>query len=263
MATSSSYVWRYDLSDYALTTDVSNDYTARVSTNKSMTIEDIASEIASERTDLRVDTLVMAANLIADKIGELVCQGYTVVTGTALYQPTITGTFIGNSGTFDSERNSCVCTVSASQALREKVATVSPQFTGTVKESGGARISLVVDATTGSNDGTITSGGVLTVTGTKIKCVNADGSDIGVVSFVNAETLETAATVSLLVVNDPSKLIFTCPTLEAGEYILRIETYYSNSAVLLKSARQIESGTLSVVVASEDEEEDDDEYGDA
>lgn len=240
MANEASYVWKFDLSEYTLTTDIKNDYTAKVSTNKSMTMEDVAKAVSSERTDLREETLMTAANLLSDKIKELICQGYTVVTGTATYQPTIKGTFIGTSGDLDSVKNKCEVAVNASQSLRDEVAKVKAEFTGNVKDAGNARIALVTDAYTGKTDGTITPGGGLSVTGSKIKCVNANGSGIGTISFINTSTQEVAATVGTLISNQPSKIIFICPALESGTYTLRIGTYYSNGSTLLKSEREID-----------------------
>lgn len=247
MATTNTYNWYYDLIEYSLTTDTAEDYVARVKTSKSYTIEDVIAEIASDRSDVREDTMLLVANLIDAKVRELVCQGNPVVTGFATLQPTISGIFKGKTATFDSDVNKCYVAVNPSQALRKDLTNVTPVFSGNTKESGGAVIGLVTDLTTGATDGTITPGGPLKVQGTKIKCVNADGSGIGTVSFVNAETNEVAATVSLLITNDPSLLNFICPSLSAGTYILRIETYFATSSAYLKNARVIEFSTNLIV----------------
>lgn len=249
MATEDEYIWRYDLVDYNLTKNVNNDHVAKVNTGKSMTMDKIANGIVSDGTDLKKETLVAAESLISKKIKQYLCQGHTVVIGCATFQPVITGTFTGSSGAFDTEKNACTISVSPSQSLREEVAKVSPEFSGTVLTTGGAKIDLVTDAITGSTNGTITPGGGLTVTGTKIRCVNEDGSDIGSVSFLDAETYEVAASVTYLIANNPSTLIFVCPALSAGSYILRIETYYTNSSTFLKTVRQIDSEVLTVAGA--------------
>lgn len=247
MATENTFNWYYDLISYSLTTDTAEDYVARVKTSKSYTMEDVVAEIASERTDLREDTMLLVTSLVDEKIRELICQGNPVVTGFATLQPTISGVFTGKTGSFDTSINKCYVAINPSQTLRNNLEDVTPVFTGLVKDSGGAVIGLVTDMTTGATDGTITSGGLLKVTGTKIKCVNEDGSNIGTISFVNAETNEVAGTVSVLGVNDPSLLIFNAPTLAAGSYILRIETYFATSSAQLKTVRTIDySITLTV-----------------
>ena len=256
MATSSSYVWRYDLQELTVTTDVTNDYKGVVSTNKSMTISDIAAEIASERTDLREDTIVMAANLIADKITDLVCQGYTVVTGTATYQPSIKGSFTGNTGTWDDDVNSCACTVSSSQSLKDALAEVSAEFTGYVQSAGNARISAVSDATTGATDGTVTAEGIITVTGSKIK-VTGDGSGLWLSPAGDDGEYDEdngGIEVTVFATNDPSKLIFALPSdVTLGSYYIVIKTLYSKSNTLLKSLRTIVSDFTITVTATDDE----------
>jgi len=87
MSDSKNYTWLYDLNDNAITKDVKEDYVAKVRTLRSMTVEDIARAIVAERTEFRLDTLVNIANLIDEKIRHFVCQGNTVVTGSAVYAP--------------------------------------------------------------------------------------------------------------------------------------------------------------------------------
>lgn len=238
-----------------MTKDVKEDYVAKVTTIRSMTVQDLAREIARERTEYRTDTIVNIANLIDEKIRQSVCLGNTVVTGSALYSPSITGVFIGKDGVYDPDVNSCVVNISPSKEMREEVAKVKPQFTGYVLDLGGARIALVKDTTTGKTDGTITPGGIVEVTGTKIKCVNSDGSGLGKIAFVNVETGDEAATVDSLAINNPSRLMFIVPALEEGSYTLRIETYFTTATQLLTSVRVIEYNQLLTVKSDEDGEE--------
>lgn len=250
MADSETYIWRYKLKDFKLTGSISTDYVGTVDTNKSMSMGSVVAQIVSERTDMRTDTLTSAINLYEEKVKELVCQGYTVVTGTAIYRPTITGTFVGRTGEFDSSRNKCVVTVNPSQSFREQVALVTPQFTGTVIDTGGAEITQVIDAETEEIDGVITPGNTITIVGNKIRCVAADGSSTGVVRFINAETLEVTE-VTKLALNNPSKVILIVPAaLTAGTYTLQIDTYYSSSGSVLKSVRTIEYAVQLTVASS-------------
>ncbi len=83
---------------------------------------------------------------------------------------------------------------------------MKPAFSGNVRNMGGARIFLVRDVMTGKTDGTLTPGGMVDVTGTKIRCLNADGTGIGSLTLVNAETQVVAATIALIGINDPSEI---------------------------------------------------------
>ena len=238
-----TYEWEFDLEEYTMTTDVSEDYLARMKTGKTADEEEIIKDIAIERTDIRPETLRMCNQLMGDKIIQKLCEGYIVSTQTATYVPSITGVFMGATGNVDSTKNLCIVNISNSQALRKALKNVKPKFSGLVRTMGGARIALVRDVRTKKTDGTITSGQLLDVTGNKIRCLNADGSDLGVIRFLNADTRAEVATVeaSKVGMNDPSRLMFAIPaSLPQGTYRLRVETYFSNASTRLKSSRVID-----------------------
>lgn len=262
MADKTDYKWLFDLIKCAFTTKVSNDYIAKVHSTGSITLSDIASAIAAERTDLRSETIEMVADLIDEKIIQKLCTGHTVVTGSAIFQPIISGTFTGKTGTVDSTKNRKKVSVSVSAALRTALEDVVLEYTGHSKDLGGAEIGNVTDSRTGNTEGIITPGGGLIIEGSKIKCVNADGSDTGTVSLTNLET--NAVTEMEILTNEPRKLVVIIPsTLQAGSYTLQIETYYSTAGTQLKSARVIEYGlTLTVESATQSTTESSNEESD-
>ena len=240
MSDNKTYTWMFDLRENSMTKDVKEDYTAIVRTLRSMTVEDIARAIVAERTEFRLDTLVNIANLIDEKIRQFVCQGNTVVTGTAQYSPSITGIFTGKTGTFDPAVNKLSISITPAKDLRKELQKVTPEFTGYVKDLGGARIGLVKDTATGKTDGSLSPGGIVEVTGKKIKSINADGTAIGKVVLVNTET-QAETDITSLAINDPSRLMFTIPaSLPEGTYKLRVETHYSGPSVRLKASRVID-----------------------
>lgn len=235
------YEWEFDLEEYTMTTDVSEDYLARVKTGKTYDEEDLIKDIVLARTDIRPETLRMCNQLMADQIQEQLGQGHIVITRTAVYTPALPGVFMGTSGRIDPKKNVCTINVSISDALRKMLKNVTPKFSGMVRSMGGARIGMVRDVTTEKTDGTITPGGMLDVTGNKIRCINAEGTGIGVVRFLNADTHEEVATVPMIGVNEPKRLVFNAPSpLADGPYILQVETYFSNPSIRLKQARTIE-----------------------
>lgn len=240
MATKKMHEWEFDLEEYTMTTDIQEDYVARMKTRRSLGEEDLINEIVAERTDIRPETLRMCNQLMGDKLIEMVSDGHIVATRSATYTPTIPGIFMGTSGAVDASKNIPVVNVTPSAAMRENLKLVKLKYSGLVRTMGGARIGLVRDVTTDKTDGTITPGGLLDVTGNKIRCVDAKGEGLGAVRFLKADTREEVATVTLLGINDPKRLMFNVPALADGAYILQIETWFSNSAVLLKQARIID-----------------------
>lgn len=232
-----SYKWFFDLAENLLTKDVTNDYTATVKTLLPKTVENIADDIVKE-TAYNRETVVGIITLYDKKIIESVCQGNTVNTGSALYAPALPGSFIGTSGTVDPALHKAYVNINPSAAFRKELESVRPVFSGNVLDSGGARIGLVTDSATGRTDGFMTPGNTIDMSGKKIRCLNADGSGIGTVKFVNAETEAVAATITSLTINDPGRIILVVPAnLPEGTYRLEMETYYSNSNTLLKIPR--------------------------
>lgn len=154
------------------------------------------------------------------------------------YQPSITGIFSGT-GLADPEKNKCQVNITASPDLKKKLQDeVILEFSGRRLDLGGANIAEVLDMTTGKTDGTVTPGGMVQLKGNKIKCVNADGSGIGKLMLYNES--ESGEDVTVIGVNDPSKIIFIFPIgLLAGEYRLEIETYFTTGTTLLKELRTL------------------------
>ena len=234
------YVWKFDLEEYLMTKDVLEDYKAILKPIQSLDITDVARAIVEERTEYRVDTLVNTANLSDEKIRQLVCQNNIVKTGTAMFTPAIEGLFLGKTGTVDPAKNKCTVNIIPTAAMRSELDKVTMEFSGTVKESGGARIGLVKDVTTGKTDGTITPGGMIDVTGSKIRCINADGTGIGSLTLLKSTDRSVATSITLFGINDPSRLMFTLPAnLEAGTYELTLETYFSTNKTQLKQPRTL------------------------
>ena len=98
----------------------------------------------------------------------------------------------------------------------------------------------MTDSATGRTDGFMTPGNTIDITGTKIRSLNADGSGIGSIKFVNAETEAVAATITSTSINEPKRIILVVPAnLAEGTYRLEVETYYSNTSTLLKSPRTL------------------------
>ena len=208
-----TYVWPVELRENKIT-EQTDDYTASVKTfNDTKTMEDVARDITRERTEYRLDTILNIEKLVAEKIRHFLYSGYSVMTE--------------NVGV----------NVTVNQIVKDGLAGVK-LYIDSVQELGGAKIDRVKDLTTGKTDGTVTPGGMVEVTGSKIKCINADGSGIGHFRLYNES--ESAEEVTVLGVNDPSKIIFIFPTgLLAGNYRLEIETYFASGNSLLKNPRTL------------------------
>ena len=232
------FKWYFDLRENTITQDVKEDYVAIPRKLLSLTPKDLALRIAEERTEYRADTIENIINIYEDMLIKALCEGNTYVSRVAQYQPSITGIFSGT-GLADPVKNKCQINIMASSDLKKKLQDeVILEFSGRKLDLGGANIAEVLDMTTGKTDGTVTPGGMVQLKGNKIKCVNEDGSGIGRLTLYNES--ESGEEVTVIGVNDPSKIIFIFPTgLLAGEYRLEIETYFTSGNNLLREPRTL------------------------
>ena len=232
-----TYVWPVELRENKIT-ERTDDYTASVKTfSDTKSLEYIAKEIVRERTEYRLDTILSIMKLVEEKIRHVLYSGYPVMTENVRFSPTITGSFDSHGEVLDDKGMKCGVNVIVNQIVKDGLAGVK-LYIDSVQELGGAKIDRVKDLTTGKTDGTVTPGGMVEVTGSKIKCLNEDGSGIGYFRLYNEG--ESAEEVKVLGVNDPSKIIFIFPTgLLAGNYRLEIETYFSNTSTILKNPRTL------------------------
>lgn len=233
----------YSITPLSVAQDENTGWTAKIKT-KSATVEDAADLVLKAGNEYTRETLIATFSHMEKAIRTLVAQGCSVTTANAIFQPVIKGTF-AKSGLWDEDVNRLTCTAVASKSFKGFLALMHPVFTGQVDTDGGAMIDSIKDAITGWTNGTITSGGVITVTGSKIKCVGEDGVTAGVIEFLDATSGDVVATVDTIVHNACSKLIFVCPPLAAGSYILQVRTHYA-TGVPLKSERAITSDVLTV-----------------
>lgn len=232
----------YDIVPLSLTTDDDSDYSAKVKLHPA-TVEDLADAIIADGNEYTKATLQAVFTHFENKIRTFITSGYSVTTDNLVFIPKIKGKFT-KKGTWDSDTNSFQCSINASKTLRETFADVTPEFTGYVNTAGGALIDTVTDAFTGETNGSLTAGGTVTITGTKIK-VTGDGSGVW---FVTADEdgnyVEdgTAYQVETFVSNAPSKLVFILPSeLSSGTFYIVIKTLFTHSTTLLKSLRTIVS----------------------
>lgn len=234
------YVWKFDLEEYLMTREVKEDFAGKVKPIQTFYLPDVAREVTKERTEYREDTLVSSYKLMEAKIRELACRNNIVITDNLQYGPAIAGLFYGKSGVVNPAVNKAVINMIATATLRAELDQVVLEFSGNIREMGNAGFALVKDVTTGKTDGTITPGGLLDVTGTKIRSVDADGTGLGKLTLVNLADQSVAATITVFGINDPKRLMFNIPAdLAKGSYQLTLETWFSTNNIQLKQSRTL------------------------
>jgi hypothetical protein len=235
MAKVIEYIWKIWLRLNFLTQDVENDYTGEVSTvGHTIHNEDIAQRIVKERSELRYETILSILNERDGIVIESVLTGSSVQDGVVHIAPSVTGLWIGTDRTIDHTRQKPAVSISPTAALREGLANVKMEILG-VKDSG-AYIGLVTDTATKAIDGHITPGGILVISGDKLRIAPEDDPEMGI--FFVLESGEKMQ-VTQISQNDPKRLTALVPQLQAGTYTLQVVTKFSNGSTLLKAARTI------------------------
>lgn len=238
--TTKKYMWKFDLEEYSMTREVKEDYVGKVKPIQTFYMADVARFISEERTEYRADTIINVTKLVEEKIRQLVCSNNTVVTDNVQFSPAVAGLFLGKKGVVDPSKHKAIIHMIAAAALRAEIELVALEFSGNVREMGGANIALVKDITTGKTDGTVTPGGLLDVIGTKIRCVGEDGVSLGSVKLLNLADPSVAIPITLLGINNPSRLMFNLPSgLSEGSYQLAVETWFSTKSKQLRQSRTL------------------------
>jgi hypothetical protein len=98
-------------------------------------------------------------------------------------------------------------------------------------------IDLIRDINTGATDDTITSGGVISIEGYKVKITGDTGVGL---FFTNVDTGAEDKFMGHFVENVSSKLVLQLPDYAAGTYRIQIRTRYAGNSTDLKEVRIID-----------------------
>jgi hypothetical protein len=213
-----------------LLTDDPNDYSARVDSERSLSISDICHS-ANTRGGVPVAPEVMLYNVdsfFKEMLYQL-CDGFSVNTGYFTAGVVIKGVFNSPVENFAPDKHAVYFQFNQGPRLRQEIENVNVEILG-VADTGSV-IMEVEDVKSGSFNDLITPNRNLRIRGHKLK-VEGDLSKVGV-SFVNESTGDvTKVDPSDIVENMPSELIIVTPELAAGTYHVQVTTQYSQGNLL-------------------------------
>jgi hypothetical protein len=221
----------YFLINNYLTSDP-NDQTA-ISTNiRSFTDEQIIDRIMQRGTTLTRPDLLAGINAYQEEHGYIVEEGNGFNTGLITAGPGILGKFNSVTDSFDRLRHKTHYSVNFSRAIQEKAAKI--KMNKVQAPNTGPVIAAIRDGVSGLTDGTLSTGGVLDIAGSRLKLF-PDLPDEGVY-FVAPDGTEYKATT--LVENKPARLIVMLPPLPSGAYTLEVRTHFIGNATPGKQLRK-------------------------
>ena len=224
------------LYDNPLTKDNPNDFTARVSSEKSLNIAQIcASAVTRGGAPTSTEAMEVNTKLFLKEMAYLLSDGYSINTGYFTASTEITGVFNSSLEQFNPEKHSVNFNFNQGSLLRKELENLKVEILGVAQSE--LYVSEVTDIKSGTKNNLLTPNRNLRINGYKIKVV---GEEIETgVYFINQSTqVGVKVDTSDIVNNNPSEVMVVIPELSAGEYKLQITSAFSgNSTKPLKEAR--------------------------
>lgn len=222
------------LYDNLLTPDP-NDFVARVSSERSLSVADICHSAATRGgADVSDAAMSHAVELFLKEMAYRLCDGFAVNTGYFTAVPVVRGVFLNPNETFDPQRHTLQFQFTQGELMRREIEDVEVKIMGVAET--GLYIGQVEDMKSRTVNEVLTPGFNLRVTGTKLRVVG-DKPGVGIFFRETATNTATKVDEGDIVINNPSELMIIIPALPAGTYQLEITTQYSTGNKLLKEVR--------------------------
>jgi len=214
-----------------------NDQSARVLPNASLTLEDIIAKMMQRGTTVtEVDTRAVL-NLFFDVVSDEVADGNFVNLPLANIRVGISGVFTSITDSFDPSRHSLRATLSPGLLLSEKMQ--KARLEKTLQPLPSPVIIEFLNINTNTTNSVLTPGGIGQIVGEELK-FNPNNPQEGIF-FVAADGTETK--VQIIASRTEGKLVFSIPTLPAGNYTLEVRRAYTKENIIRKG---VLSDTLTV-----------------
>jgi hypothetical protein len=224
------------LYENALTELNPHDYVARVSSELSLNVKQIA-DMATTRggADMSATAMEHAVNLWLKEMAYQLCDGFSVNTGWFTASVRIKGVFDSPQEHFDPEKHHILFEFQQGAELRKELPSVTVDILGVA--DSGISIAQVTDVKTGSVNDLLTPGRNLKIAGQKIRVVG-EKEGVGIL-FRSRNHPETVYPVSPedIAINNPSEILIVIPLLPPDSYSLEITTQFSMGKQLLNFPR--------------------------
>ena len=222
------------LYDNLLTPDP-NDFVARVSSERSLSVADICHSAATRGgADVSDAAMSHAVELFLKEMAYRLCDGFAVNTGYFTAVPVVRGVFLNPNETFDPQRHTLQFQFTQGELMRREIEDVEVKIMGVAET--GLYIGQVEDMKSRTVNEVLTPGFNLRVTGTKLRVVG-DKPGVGIFFRETATNTATKVDEADIVINNPSELMIIIPALPAGTYQLEVTTQYSMGKQWLKEPR--------------------------
>ena len=215
--------WLYE----NLLTDEQNDFTARVSAERSLSVRDIC-ESAVERggADINAAAMEHAVDLFHKEMAYRLCDGFSVNTGWYNASIHIKGVFASPTEAFDPGKHTVAVEFRQGAELRRELGMVGVDIQG--KAESGFFIAELLDLRTRSVNDQLTPGRNAKISGGKLKVEGTDPS-CGVYFVNEADGMRVKVDDADIVENQNAHLLIVIPALVSGTYRLEVITQYTGA----------------------------------
>jgi hypothetical protein len=215
---------------------------------RTVTIEEICANLR-ERGGFQgnVEEAIHNIRQFLEECAFLMCDGWSINLIYYIISIHIGGTWDSPDEVHDRKKHPVSFTFRTLKALRDMAHFITVEVDGI--EDTPAYIDTVEDASTGAINETITPTSEIIINGHKIKI---EGTDSSCGLYLVTESGTEYKITRRFAVNAAAKIITIAPDIPVGEKVkVRIVTQYTNSNVLLKEPRVVESANALTIVAAQ------------
>lgn len=222
---------KYSLRENLLTA-APDDFMAQTQDVRSYTLDEIIDLMMQKGSTLTRADVSAVLQIYGEVCASLIADGSALNTPLMNTALSISGVFNGANDSFDKKRHTVNLNITAGTALKAAIGKIRCEKTGTA--STDPYITEVSDIVSGTVNTTLTKGGVVQLTGSRLKFNQKDLSQ-GI--FFIPET-GNPVRVSVIAENKPARLMAIIPAdLEAGTYYIEVRTKYANATKQLKTLK--------------------------
>jgi hypothetical protein len=211
-------------------TDDPNDFSARVNSERSLTVKNI-SDSAATRGGANISSASMehAVNLWLKEMTYRLCDGFSINTGYFTASAHIRGVFNSPTERFNPQKHTLSFMFNQGSLLRREAQAVEVEIVGVADAS--LNIAQVTDVRSGSVNDLLTPNRNLRIAGSRLR-IAGDNPSCGVWFVNDADGTRTQVDTGDIVTNNPSELIIVIPALAPGTYRVEVSTQYGGTTPL-------------------------------
>ena len=222
---------KYSLRENLLT-PAPDDYMAQVADVRSYTLDEIIDLMMDKGTTLTRADVAATLQVYGEVVSAIIKDGSAVNTPLMNTALSISGVFDGANDSFDKKRHTVNLNLTAGTLLRDAVTKVKCEKTEAA--STDPYITEVADIVSGKVNEVLTKGGVVQLTGSRLK-FKADDTAQGI--FFVPET-GNPVRASVIAENKPARVMAIIPAdLPAGTYYIEVRTKIAEGGKALKNLK--------------------------